>query len=442
MLGVAMYTTIKTLLEKKLNISNIAKATGHDWKTVKKVVSKIKSGQEHPSPQVRPKILDSSKEQIVEWIEKGLSGTRIHEKLLELGVNVSYSTVKNFVAEIKNTPDLFMRNHTEPGEEAQVDFGYVGYTLDNAGKRRKTWVFNMKLSYSRYDYYEKVYDQKVETFIRCHINAFEFFGGIPEYIKIDNLKAAILEASFYEPVYQELYKQFADCYNFKPLPCRIYTPNDKGKVESGIKYVKNNFFAGRVFKSGEDLDRQLINWTNNTCNSRVHGTTRNIPKEEFESTEKSQLISLPLSAFNMSKVGSRKVQIDCHIFVEYNYYSVPFEYVGKEVEIELSNKLLKIFYQYKEIAIHPRLTGRGNFSTTKEHYPKYKIMSDTQLQEKYQIKMAKIGVSAEKMFFIIKQKKPNYWYKAITGILSLVDKYSSEIVELSCKRAIFYDVYE
>jgi len=81
-------------------------------------------------------------------------------------------------------------------------------TIDDNGKRRKTWVFNMRLSHSRYDYYQKVYDQKVETFIACHINAFEFFGGVPEYVKIDNLKAAILKANFYEPVYQLMYKHF------------------------------------------------------------------------------------------------------------------------------------------------------------------------------------------------------------------------------------------
>ena len=439
MIGDAMYTTIKTLLQRNLNISQIANATGHDWKTIKKVAENIKAGKEHPEKQTRTKILNKNKEDIIKWIEEGLTGLRIHEKLLELGVNASYSTVKNFVGEIKNTTNVFMRIHTKPGEEAQVDFGYFGLTTDNAGKRRKTWVFNMKLSHSRYDYYEKVYDQKVETFIRCHINAFEFFGGIPEYVKIDNLKAAILIASFYEPIYQELYKQFADYYCFKPLPCRVYTPNDKGKVESGIKYVKNNFLKGRQFKDGNDLDRQLNNWTINYCNKRIHGTTRKVPAEVFENEEKPKLLSLPLEPFNMSKVGIRKVQIDCHIFVEYNYYSVPFKYVGKEVEIEISNKLIRVIYQHKEIAVHAKLSGRGKFSTINEHYPKYKVK---QLGEKYQTKMANIGQYAEKIFFLAKQNQQNYWYKTVKGILSLVDKYNVNIVELSCKRAFSYDIYE
>jgi len=140
----------------------------------------------------------------MKWLEDNLSGVRIHEKINEEGVRVGYSTVKDYIRQVKRRENIFIRMHTLPGEEAQVDFGYTGYTLYK-GKKRKTWVFNMRLSYSQLDYYEAVYDQRVEIFIRCHINAFNYFKGVPRYVKIDNLKAAILEANFYEPIYQELY---------------------------------------------------------------------------------------------------------------------------------------------------------------------------------------------------------------------------------------------
>ncbi len=131
-----------------------------------------------PAPDKKPhiKLLDSYQEVIINYLEQKLSALRIHEELLKLGVKIGYSTVKDYVALIKNKTEIFVRIHTAPGEEAQVDFGYVGYTLDNTGKRRKTWVFNMRLSYSRLDFYKKVYDQKVETFILCHIQAFRYFG--------------------------------------------------------------------------------------------------------------------------------------------------------------------------------------------------------------------------------------------------------------------------
>jgi len=438
MIGVAMYITIKSLWERHKNKSLIARLTGHDWKTVAQKIKEIEAGKEYPKKKPHPRILDSHKEQIMKWLEEDLSGIRIHEKMQEEGIKVGYSTVKNYICKIKKRDNIFIRMHTLPGEEAQVDFGYLGYTLYK-GKKRKTWVFNMRLSYSRLDYYEIVYDQRVETFIRCHINAFNYFGGIPQYVKIDNLKAAILKANFYEPIYQELYKNFASCYGFHPLPCRVRRPNDKGKVESGIKYVKNNFFLGRKFSNEQEIKERLNRWCNKV-NYRIHGTTRKVPKEVFEKEEKVKLIPLPKEEFKLASVGIRKVYHDCHIYVDYNYYSVPFEYVGKEVEIELAKNLLKVFYQGKEIAVHPRLSGRGKFRTNNSHYPAYKRYSDTEYQERYQAKMAHIGTYAEQLFFLIIKEHPKDWNRTVQGILSLQKIYPREVIEAACKRALSFGV--
>lgn len=437
MLGEAMYTTIKTLKGLGRNKSEIARITGHDWKTVSKVIKSIENGKESPEMKERRSIVEPFKGKVVELLESGLSGVRIHEEIVKEGFIGSYSAVKKYIRKIKGKEKIFIRIHTPAGQEAQVDFGYIGRTRDDTGKSRKTWVFNIRLSYSRYDYYEKVYDQKVETFINCHINAFEYFGGIPEVIKIDNLKAAILEANFYGPVYQRMYKEFAQYYGFKPIPCRIYRPNDKGKVESGIKYVKGNFFKGRSFKSGRDCDSKLRQWME-SANKRVHGTTKKVPLEVFKAEEKSKLLALPLSRYQLSEVGSRFVYHDCHIYVEHNHYSVPFQYVGKEVDIEITDKILKIYYKGKQIAIHGRLSGRGQFSTDESHYPKYKRYSETEHQEEYQVKMADIGVFAEQLFFLILKEMKSYWHQPVKGILSLTKKYPKEVVELACKRAVAY----
>lgn len=441
MLGEAMYTTIKTLWEKGCKKAEIARLTGHDWKTVNKVIKAIKSGKSAPTKKPHSRLLDQHNGLMIAWIEQGLSGLRIHQELEAKGIKVSYTTVKDYVAQTKRNSQIFVRIHTEPGEEAQVDFGYVGYTLDNNGKRRKTWVFNMRLSYSRLDFYKKVYDQKVETFIICHIQAFRYFGGIPKSVKIDNLKAAILEANFYEPVYQQLYKQFADYYGFQSIPCRIYQPNDKGKVESGIKYVKINFFAGRQFKNGDDVDKQLSNWLEK-ANNRIHGTTKKIPREQFEQKEKPILIKLPIQEFNLTKVGVRKVYHDCHVYINHNYYSVPYQYVGKKVDIEIGNSLVKIYFNQQIIATHTELSGSGDFSTQQSHYPEYKCISDTEYQEKYQAKMAEIGEFAEQLFFSVLENKKQFWSKPIQGILSLKKKYPIDVINRSCQRALAFGACE
>lgn len=436
-----MYTTIKTLWELGKNKSEIARLTGHDWKTVNKIIGRIEVGVEGPVIKQRGSILDPYRERIVKMLEEGLSGVRIHEELVREGFGGAYQTVKKYIRKLKRREKIFVRIHTPPGHEAQVDFGYVGKTRDDEGRLRKTWVFNMRLSYSRLDYYEKVYDQRVETFINCHINAFEYFGGVPEVVKVDNLKAAILEANFYEPVYQRMYKEFSDYYGFKPLPCRIYRPNDKGKVESGIKYVKENFFKGRQFVSGRDCERRLTEWMER-ANRRVHGTTKRVPLEVFEDEERGKLFSLPSGRFKLCMVGTRRVYHDCHIFVEYNYYSVPFEYVGKEVDIELTDNLLRVYYRGKEIAVHGRMYGKGEFSTQEGHYPSYKQYSQTEYQERYQRQMGGIGVYAEQLFFLILKEQKSYWRQPVKGILSLVKKYPKEVVDLACKRALAYGAYQ
>ena len=442
MIGLAMYITIKTLWERCKNKSEIARLTGHDWKTVAKAIRQIEEGRQYPNKKPHPRLLDPHKEQIVKWIEENLSGVRMHEELRQMGVTVGYSTVKEYIAQIRRRNNIFVRVHTLPGEEAQVDFGYVGLTPDNSHRRRKTWVFNMRLSYSRLDYYEKVYDQRVETFIQCHMNAFNYFKGVPEYVKIDNLKAAILKAHFYEPIYQKLYQDFAEHYGFRPHPCRVRKPNDKGKVESGIKYVKRNFFSGRTFKDSTDVDRQLKRWMDSTSNRRIHGTTRKVPREVFEEEERGKLKELPEEEFNMLSVGVRKVYHDCHIFVDYNYYSVPFEYIGKEVDIEVGKDILRVYHQAKHITVHALLKGKGGFSTNEAHYPHYKRYSDTEYQEKYQVKMAEIGEYAEQLFFLVMKHQRRDWGRTVRGIVSLKKSYPENVIDLACKRALAYDVHQ
>jgi len=434
-----MNITIETLWKQGRNKAEISRVTGHDWKTVSKTIKCLERGH-YPEKKPHPSLLDKYKIEILEYLGKGLTGRRIYEELCSCGIKTSYATVKSYIASIRKRENICIRFHTDPGQESQVDFGYVGLTKDNSGKKRKTWVFNMRLSYSRLDYYEKVYDQTVETFIQCHEHAFKYFNGIPKYVKIDNLKAAVLEANFYETNYQCLYKQFADFYGFSPLPCRVREPQEKGKVESGIKYVKRNFFAGRIFKDGEDLDRQLKNWLDKTCNARIHGTTRKIPIEVFRQEEARRLLPLPEKGFAIPDVGQRKVYHDCHVYFEYNYYSVPFDYVGKIVDIEATEHLVKISYNAKQIAVHVRCKNKGEFITDNSHYPPYKNHLSTEYQESYQAKMKQIGANAEQMFFYIVQTHPYEWNRTVRGILNLKKEYPAEVIDKSCKRALCYGV--
>ena len=314
-----MYTTILTLHKQGISQRQIAKVTNTHRKTVHKIIKEYSNHRrEAPaSCNKRGSKLELLHEQIVMLLSRDLSAVRIFEKLKEEGFEGNYGSLSRYIRRHNIKKDTCIRFHTGPGEEAQVDFGAIGRRIDNSGKLRKAYIFNMRLSYSRLDYYEAVFDQKVDTWINCHINAFRFFGGVPKVIKLDNLKAGILDVNIHEPIYQKEYQRMAQHYGCWLSPCRPYQPQEKGKVESGIKYVKGNFFAGREFQTNQEMNRELSLWLAN-ANERIHGTTKLKPTDLFSKEEAACLIKLELEEFDMSSWHFRKVARDCHITVENN----------------------------------------------------------------------------------------------------------------------------
>ena len=296
-------------------------------------------------------------------------------------------------------------------------------------------MFAMILSHSRYAYFEMVTDQTVETFIKCHINAFEYFGGVPAMVKIDNLKSGVLEASFYEPVLQKEYNDFLKHYNTGGVTCRIRRGSDKGKVESGIKYVKMNFFKGLKTRDYHEAENELKSWNEVVCNKRIHGTTRRIPSEVFNIYEKKHLQILPQTRYEIWKIQRRKVNNYGHVFFKSNYYSVPYKYIGEELVLKSNGRLLRIYLGFDEIAVHEIHDGMGEFKTIDEHkMPSKRFKSD----EYYDSKVRSIGLNALAFIEAYKEERPENWKKVVAGLSSLKNTYGSEILEQACKRSLEY----
>jgi transposase len=238
------------------------------------------------------------------WVKANVEVAAIRQRLLERGYTGSYASVWRFVNTLKagKRPETTTRVETKPGEEAQVDFGYAGRMIDPAsGELRKAWAFVMLLSWSRHQYVEFVWDQKVETFLNCHRKAFEFFRGVPQRVRIDNLKAAILKAVFDDPQVQYAYRECAEHYGFLIAPCRAAVPEHKGKVEQGgVHYVCRNFLGGRIPTALNQANREVWVWCNTTAGLRIHGTTREKPLERFEQVEKACLKHLPDSPYEIA----------------------------------------------------------------------------------------------------------------------------------------------
>ncbi|RMG70677.1 MAG: IS21 family transposase [Chloroflexi bacterium] len=436
MYQVAMYTTIQTLLSQGKSDRWIAQHLSINRRTVKKIREDLAMGLSGPEVQERPKKLTNYEEVIKGLLKKGLSGQLIWEELVtEHDVAVSYATVKRYVRTVRpSLSNAYVPILTDPGEEAQVDFGELGY-FGSGEKRVRVWVFCMILSYSRYAYYEIVTDQRVETFIRCHIHAFEFFGGVPHSIKLDNLKAGVIHPDFYQPELQAQYADFLAHYGSIGMPARVAYPEEKGNVESGVKYVKGNFlprFRPRIYAN---LPEALRQWTREICNKRLHGTTRKVPQGVFEAEEKATLLSLPAERYEIYRIEKRKVNRVGHITFQGNYYSVPYIYLGQRLIVQSNGKLLRVFEGLEEVALHPLASGKGQYITREEHKPPHKRHKSRCW---YLEELQQIGPDAEAFFEALEAKEPRHWQAKIRGIIHLTQQYESEVVNLACRRALHY----
>jgi len=188
--------------------------------------------------------------------------------------------------------EVFVPLVHRPGE-AQVDFGRGAPVVSADGKRRGTWVFRIILSHSRKGYSEAVYHQTTDEFLRCLENALIYFGGSVQTLVIDNLRAAVSRADWFDPELCPKVRSFAEHYGLAILPTKPRTPRHKGKIESGVKYVKNNALKGRTFATLADENQFLLEWEQTVADTRIHGTTRQQVGKLFEQAEKTALAALP-----------------------------------------------------------------------------------------------------------------------------------------------------
>ncbi|MHB8232629.1 MAG: IS21 family transposase [bacterium] len=429
-----MFNSIVSMLKIGIPIRKIARDLKIDRNTVRSVYKRITGGVATPPVIQRKSSLDNYEEKINELLENNYSGKQIHQELSQLyDIKISYPSVTRFLKKHK-APEAFAPMISKPGEEAQVDFGHIGRFLIN-DSIKLCYVFCMTLSHCRYAYYEMVTDQMTGTFIRCHINAFEFFGGVTASVKIDNLKAAVLKASFYEPAFQEEYKNFLNHYGTTGITCRIYTPEHKGKVESGVKYVKNSFFnilTDKEFAAAED---RLKDWNNNICNKRIHGTIKRIPSEAFME-EKPFLKALPSVRYDIFSVEKRKVNRYGHVAFNHSFYSVPYKFTGQEVIAKSNGRILKIYTGYEEIAVHA-LSGKGKFNTIENHKMEFKRLKDASY---YEQKSLSIGNNTLIFFKKLHILQPSYYHRTMNGIFHLAKNYGNDIADASCKRALDYGI--
>jgi len=349
-----------------LKSSQIAKEIGLDVRTVTKW---IKENRYRPrKSSVKASILTPFKDEINRMLEKyPYTATQIFQRLQERDYEGSYNTVKRYVRKVRpKRSAAYLKLAFAPGECGQVDWGSFG-SVNVGNTRRRLSFFVMVLCYSRLMYAEFTVSQTMEHWLSCHQHAFEFFGGVPMRIMVDNLKSAVLQRIVgRSPVFNQKYLDFSRHYGFDISACNIGKGNEKGIVESGVGYVKKNFLAGLDICDFSHLNPGCKSWLANIANARIHGETKTVPTELFKE-EYSRLQPLPLHPYDIGTVSQVRASSQFRVTLDTNRYSVPAEYAGVSLTMKTYPDRLCLYHEEKLLARHIRNYDRNKDIEDPDH---------------------------------------------------------------------------
>ena len=389
----------------------------------------------------------SYRAEIQHWLEQGVRPRIIFQKLnARPGFTASESAVYRLCQKIKASqpPEVFVRLETAPGEVAQVDFGEVRALFDpTTHTRRRTWAFTMVLGWSRHQYVEFVFDQSLTTWLLCHEHAFEFFGGVPKRIVLDNLKAAILRA-YTQDHDAEVTRAYAECaehYGFLIDPCLPRHPQHKGKVErGGVRYVQQSLVPLlEPNTSREEANAQARHWVLAKAGLRIHGTTHQVPLTRFTQTEQQTLLPLPRTAYDPAIWKQVKLHRDGHVVFEKAFYSAPCRLVGQTLWLRAGMGEIRLFSgDFQLIATHVRATHAGQRITQLDHLPPDKVRGLTVSRELCRAEAQDIGPATTQVIVELLESRPVDKLRTALRVLKLADTYTPVRLEAACARGLAF----
>ena len=392
--------------------------------------------------------LAAFREDFQRWIEAGNSYVVMHQ-LIKDRCPCSEATLRRFVQ--KTFPQrrrVSMSRPTMPGAEMEVDFGYLGVTYDPQSRRnRKTWLFSGRLRHSRLAWREVVFHQKASGFFLAHMRAFEYFGGVPQATVPDNLKSAVLKASWTEPLLNRSYRQLAEHYGFLISACPPRQPRAKGGVENDVKYVKRNFWPlfleqqrnlGREIPRYDELVQALEAWSRDVAETRIIRGVGRSPREIFETEERSSLKTLPERRWEQTTWGLAKVAADFRLQFQKGFYTVPCQYVGEQVTVCGSSTTVRIFFDLREIASHARVERPWQTRFNPLHAPPQmqKYLEETRpglLQW-----ARRLGEPVGRLAEVILEQKAVDGLRPLRALLRLAQTYPAHRLSRACERALSF----
>jgi len=342
----------------------------------------------------------------------------------------------------RSKQDVVMRQEHKPGEKMFVD--WAGATIPVHDRHRGVaWqaaLFVATLGASSYTWAEATRDQQMESWLRAHVHAFEYFAGIPAMVVPDNTKTAVTKAHRYDPDLNPTYFNFAQHCGFAIVPARPYKPRDKAKVENAVQLAQRWIVAAlrhRKFFALDELNLaigELLTKLNHRSFRKKDGTRASA----WEELDKPALKPLPMSPFDLSEWSRARVNIDYHVAFDANLYSVPYNLVHEIVEVRSTPTLVEILHKGTRVASHIRIRGRGQTITNAEHRPK-SHSAHLEWTPSRMIHWAQtIGPHTARAFehIMSAQPHPESGYRGCLGIIRLAKQYSAQRVEAACERAL------
>jgi transposase len=387
-------------------------------------------------------------DQIRAWLGKDhLLLTKVHELLVREGLVVSYSALYRFArkwCDFGSACSITVRRaESLAGEVAEADFGRLGRLQELGSCRpRVVHAFILTLGYSRLSCVIPVFQQDLPTVIDCFERALAFFGGSPRRMVIDGMKACVEQSDPYTPRFNRTFLEYANYRGFLPDPARPVHPQDKPVVENSVRYVRERFFKGESFIDLDDLARRALVWCREIAGRRIHGTTRRVPWEVFQSEERSLLLPLQAERFDPPTWAQCKVHPDHHVRFGQALYSVPTRWIGCQVDVRGDRSLVRIYLRGELIKTHERKSAGGR-STDYTDYPDGQAAYALRWPNYYSKRARELGpATGDFTDKLLSGEFPWSRLRQAQKLLRLAERYGSARVEAACRRALDFDLLD
>lgn len=433
------YSRIKQYQQEGLKVGQIAQKLERDPRTVERWLDEPQYRQRKKGDASSQ--LDGYKETIVSLIEKHpYTATQIYQRLQDEGYEGSYSLVKQYVRKIRpKRKPAFLTLAFAPGESAQVDWG-IYKTIAVGTTRRKLNFFVMVLCHSRMMYVAFTLAQSMEHFLACHQHAFEFFGGVPENMMIDNLKTGVLQRPLGQAiVFNPKYLDFAHHYGFSIKACGVRKGNEKGRVENAVGCVKKNFLNGLELTQFDALNPAAKSWMDDVANVRIHGETRKKPVDCL-AEDLAMMRPVNPNVYDIARIENARSTKLFRVSLDSNRYSVPAEYASQPLVLKIYPQRLCIYHQEKLIARHVRCFDRHQDIEDPDH-PKELLKQRRRSQEqKLFQRFIALSPKASDYYQQMEHKRLNARIH-VRKIVGLSEVYGTEAVARAIEDALVYEAF-